>query len=142
MPLHRCFLVVVLVGPTLLFTLACSIAPQRRALSVAVSPSAAIAPSNGQVQFTATGTYNTSPTTLSPLTANWAVVDSAGAPTTAVTVTSDGLAQCGLGTSGVFTVGAWVLEFSKPPSATCNAITGFGNPCNDSVLGTAQLTCP
>lgn len=100
------------------------------------------APADGQVQFTATGTYNLTPTTVTPLQANWVVVDQAGQQTTAVTIDTNGLAECGSVASGDFTVGAWVIEFSKPPQAVCNVITAFGNPCGDSVLGTAQLTCP
>jgi hypothetical protein len=129
----------VLLGTAASITVGCSNIPQRQALSVTVSP--ATAPADGQVQFTATGTYNLPPTTVDPLQANWAVVDQAGQPTAAVSV-DNGLAQCSSAASGVFTVGAWVVEFSRPPAAVCNVVTAFGNPCGDSVIGFAQLTCP
>jgi hypothetical protein len=132
----------VLLGVAASIAVACSNIPQRQALSVTVSPSAVTAPADGQVQFTATGTYNLTPTTVTPLQANWVVVDQAGQHTTAVTIDGNGLAECGSVASGDFTVGAWVVEFSKPPNAVCLTVTAFGNPCGDSVIGFAQLTCP
>ena len=121
---------------------ACSSIPSRQALSLTVSPANVTAPADGQVQFTATATYSMPPTPVTPAPATWGVIDAAGAQTTAVTISSDGLAQCSSGAAGVFTVGAWILQFSKPPGAVCNVATPFGNPCGDSILTTTQLPCP
>jgi hypothetical protein len=124
-------------------TLACSsFSQQRQALSLTVSPATATAPVGGQVQFTAAASYNMPPTLVNPVQANWGVTDSAGALTTFVTVNSEGLAQCTSAASGTYTVGAWILEYSTPPSAVCSVATPYGNPCGDSILKTAQLTCP
>ncbi|MFZ0770336.1 MAG: hypothetical protein WCA49_01140 [Candidatus Sulfotelmatobacter sp.] len=138
---HGYFFWIVLLGVAASIAVACSNIPERQALTVTLSPSAATAPADGQVQFTATGTYNLPPTTVTPLQANWAVVDQAGAQTTAVTISANGLAQCTAAASGVFTVGAWVVEFSRPPGAVCLVVSPFGNPCGDSVIGFALLTC-
>jgi hypothetical protein len=137
---HKHLFGIILLGTVASICLACG--DNRRALSVTVSPAIVTAPVDGQVQFTATGTFSAAPTPVTPLQATWAVVDQSGLPTTAVTVSANGLAQCGSGTSGSFTVGAWVLEFSHPPNAVCLTVTAFGNPCDDSVIGFAQLTCP
>jgi hypothetical protein len=139
--LYFSFFWIILLGIAASIALGCSNIPQRQALSVTVSPAIVTAPADGQVQFAATGTYNLAPTTVDPLQANWAIVDQSGQPTVAVTV-DNGLAQCSSAASGVFTVGAWVVEFSKPPDVVCNVVTAFGNPCGDSVIGFAQLTCP
>jgi hypothetical protein len=122
--------------------LACSTPPQRQALTLTVSPATATGPADGQVQFTATATYNMAPTTVSPVQANWGVTDSSGALASVVTVGNNGLAQCTSAASGTYTVGAWILVYSKPPSVLCNVATPYGNPCGDSILQTARLTCP
>jgi hypothetical protein len=111
--------------------------------ALSVSPAAADARDypGGQVQFVATGTYQTAPVTVSPLQANWGVIQS-GEETTEVSITANGLAQCGSDAAGVYTVGAWVLLFATPPPVSCDVATPFGNPCGDSILATAQLTCP
>jgi hypothetical protein len=138
---HGYVLWIILLGLAASTTLACGNNPQRQALSVTLSPPSADA-QNGQAQFTATGTYNTPPMTVTPLQANWAVIDQFGNQTTAVSIDANGLAQCASGASGVYTVGAWVTQFSSPPKSACNIVSPFGNPCGDSVLGTAQLACP
>jgi hypothetical protein len=96
--------------------------------SVSVTPATADAHafSNGQVQFTAVGTYS-QPPSPSPLTQpGWSLSD----PSIA-TVSQSGLAQCTAGASGVVTVRA-----STP--APCS-----GTGCTAVLLsGTAQLTCP
>ncbi len=143
MPCYRYLVRMVLLAAIASIGLDCgSSNQQRQALSVTVTPSSVSAPADGQVQFTAAGTYNTAPAMVTPLQANWAVVDASGAQTTAVTISANGLAQCSSAASGSFTVGAWILEFSRPPGAVCNVATPFGNPCGDSVIGVAQLTCP
>jgi hypothetical protein len=76
--------------------------PQREIQSISISPSTADAQDypNGQVQFVATGAYNLAPITVTPLTANWAVNNSGLA--VPVSITTDGLAQCMAGASGVY----------------------------------------
>lgn len=139
MPRYRYFLWI----PSLAFigflTLSCG--AQRQAVSVTINPASAVA-QNGQAQFIATGTYNTSPNTVTPLQANWAVTVKNGGPTTDVSIGANGLARCVSAASGVYTVGAWVVKFSTPPSAMCLTISPFGEPCGDSVIGFAELTCP
>jgi hypothetical protein len=115
----------------------------RQALTVTVTPATATAAANGQIQFTAAGTFSSPPTMESPVQANWVVLNSDDSPTTAVTITSSGLAQCTSAAAGAYNVGAWIVQFSgNPPTPICNVISAYGNPCGDSVLGTAQLTCP
>jgi hypothetical protein len=124
-------------------TLACSTTPQRQALSLTVTPAAVTAPAKGQVQFTAAATYSLAPTSVNPAPATWAVANAAStALTTDVTIDSNGLAQCTSVASGTYTVGAWIPQFAKPPQVECEATTVFDNPCGDSLLRTAQLTCP
>ena len=119
-------------------TLACGTNAQRQIVSLSMSPSTAQGP---QVQFNATGTYTASPVTVTPLQATWVVVNDTGSRTTEVSINTNGLAQCNSGASGVYTVGAWVVLLG-PPKAVCSVLTAFGNPCGDSVIGFAQLTCP
>lgn len=106
--------------------------------SITVSPAVADAKNSpdGQVQFTATGFYNTQPSPVSPLLASWGVCQQ-NAPTTAVTVTQNGVAQCTSGATGTFSVFA-----QDPPNQEleCLAILACGGGC--MVAGTAQLTCP
>jgi len=103
--------------------------------SVTVTPATA----SGEAQFTATGYFTSMPSPVTPLQAIWgACIKTATTeqPTTAVTVSTNGLAQCVSGASGTFTV--WASSWN---SATCNVIT----PCNGgcaAITGTAQLTCP
>ncbi|MFZ0319719.1 MAG: hypothetical protein WAL56_11385 [Candidatus Sulfotelmatobacter sp.] len=123
-------------------TAACSSVPSRQALTLTLSPSNVTAPADGQVQFTATATYNMPPSPVTPAAATWGVIDGAGQHTTAVSIDNNGLAQCSSEASGVYTVGAWILQFSTPPDSVCNVATPFGNPCGDSILTTTQLTCP
>jgi hypothetical protein len=124
-------------------TLACSTIPERQALTLTVTPAAATAPSNGQVQFTAAATYNTTPTLVNPVQATWGVANSSGdALTKAVTIDGNGLALCTSAASGTYTVGAWIPQYAKPPQVECLVATVYGNPCGDSLLKTAQLTCP
>jgi hypothetical protein len=135
----------------LLLTLAASLAlacgasnnSQRQIESITVSPASADAQDypSGQVPFVATGAFTLAPTSVTPLQATWAAVGPDGL-TTDVTVTSNGLAQCASGASGTYTVGAWIVLLGHPPTPICNVISPFGNPCGDSVIGTAQLTCP
>ena len=109
-------------------------------MSVSISPTTADALDypNGQVPFTATGYYTSKPSPVTPFSATWGACDALGFSTTAVTVSSTGVAQCGSGTSGVFFV--WGYG-SDAVGGTCGAVTACGGGCG-RVTGTALLTCP
>lgn len=119
--------------------LACGSSSSRTLQSVAVSPATATA-QNGQFQFTATGYYNNAPTKVAPLSATWGACNQQ-TPTTDVTVTTSGLAQCASGASGTYTVWAFDTNPAAPGTAQCNSMTACGAGCG-RVTGTAQLTCP
>jgi hypothetical protein len=106
--------------------------------SVTLSPATADAQDydNGPVQFVATGHYSVSPRTATPLSAFWGTCYQ-NATTTAITVTSEGLAKCASGAVGIYTVWA---ENPPLPNAMCDATTACGGGC--FVVGSAQLTCP
>jgi len=110
----------------------------RQLQSVTLNPAIADAQdyAQGQVQFIATGYYNTSPLAVTPLSASWGTC-SQGASTSAITVTSGGLAQCATGAVGTYTVWAEDFPFS---GGGCGATTPCGGGC--FVVGSAQLTCP
>ena len=105
--------------------------------SIALSPATADARDypGGQVQFTATGFYNVDPKTVTPLTAGWGSCYQ-NAPTSAVSVSSAGLAQCASGAAGTYTV----FADDASGSVNCTAITACGGGCQ--VSGSARLTCP
>ncbi len=101
--------------------------------SVAVTPAAASA---SQAQFTATGAYNTMPTTADiTSTTTWCIGSSSGlcsadvAPIAEVTA---GLAQCAAGRSGTVTV------LAGQPSNHPGVNQGY----QLQPFGAAQLTCP
>lgn len=108
--------------------------------SITVTPAVADAKDypNGQVQFTATGYYSTNPKQGVPLTSpGWGSCYENN-PTSEVTVSPTGVAQCATGAVGTFTVWA-----DAPPNVNgpnCLAINACGGGC--FVAGTAQLTCP
>jgi hypothetical protein len=112
----------------------------RQLLSITLSPATADAANfpDGQVAFTATGTFNNAPHTVTPLTAGWGVCSN-NVATTAVTVSSEGVAKCAPGAVGTFTVLASDVPYPDG-GANCLAITPCGGGC--LVTGTAQLTCP
>jgi len=117
-------------------TLACGSSAARSIQSITISPATADAQDypGGQVPFTATGYFNTSPTRVAPLPAGWGVCFQ-NSPTTDVSVSTDGVAQCRVGAAGTYSVFA-----SDFPNPTCLAITPCGGGC--LVSGYAQLTCP
>jgi hypothetical protein len=111
-------------------------APTRQLLSVTITPDSGTAQGNpGQIQFVATGTYNTAPFTVTPLEANWGVMSF---PKSIATTTQNGMATCTQGSSGTTTIEAWV---QLTPSV-CNVIDSAGRPACGNVAGAAQLTCP
>jgi hypothetical protein len=104
--------------------------------SITISPATADAQDypGGKVQFIATGYYNAPPSPVSPLSATWGACYQ-NAPTSGISVSSNGLAQCTAGSVGTYTVFAY--DFPNP---SCLAITACGGGC--TVEGTAQLICP
>jgi hypothetical protein len=119
-------------------TLACGSGQEAHTLqTLTVSPATADAQqSGGEVQFTATGVFSTTPSPVTPLPASWAVC-SQNVPTPAASITSDGLAHCAAGASGTFAV---VASDYPNQSGACPANLGCGAGC--VVSGSAQLTCP
>jgi len=96
--------------------------------SVSVTPAVAEARNfpNGQVQFTAMGTYSQPPSPTPINQPNWSL-----SAANIATITQSGLAQCDPNASGVVTVRA-------STAAPCS-----GTGCTPAELsGTAQLTCP
>lgn len=101
--------------------------------SVTLSPATA----DGQAQFTATGYYNEPPSPVTPLTVTWGVCYQ-NAPTTEVSVSNAGFAQCASSASGTYTVWGYAMSGAPVCPLIVNACGGGG--CQ--VTGTAQLTCP
>lgn len=119
--------------------------------SITVNPASADAKDypSGQVPFLATGHYNSPPTTVTPLQANWAAVSeqivngvlTLGPVTTAVSIDHTGVAQCAAGAAGTYAVIAWDLQ-DPTLKVTCASMTDFGEPGCNAAQATAQLTCP
>ena len=109
----------------------------RQLLSVTITPPAATAPgsSGDQVQFIATGHYNTEPFTLTPLNATWGTTSY---PQQLASTTQNGLATRVEGASGTTTVEAWV----QINPSVCELIDSAGRPGCGNVWSSAQLTCP
>jgi len=107
--------------------------------SVTISPATADAQNypDGQVPFIATGYYTTPPLQVTPLTATWGACYQ-GNPTSGVSVSPKGLAQCSAGAVGTYTVWAFAPSNAGICPLFVNACGGGG--CQ--VTGTAQLTCP
>ena len=89
---------------------------------------------NQQVPFTATGYYVNPTHTVTPQSAAFAACQN-GVPVNDVSVTTMGVAQCGTGASGAYSIDAW--DASNP---ACAAMTACGGGC--TIEATAKLTCP
>lgn len=102
--------------------------------TITLSPATADAGSyaGGMVPFVATGVYVHPTHAVTPQPAMWGVCQQ-GAPTTDVSVTKAGVAQCVSGASGAYTVFAYQMT-------NCTALLACGGGC--TVVGTAQLSCP
>jgi len=101
--------------------------------SITVNPAQADAkecPSG--VQFVATGIYIDPPQTVTPQSAYW-VACQQGQPTSEVSVTPKGLAQCASGATGTYSINAF-------DAGMCEAVNPCGTSC--TIYGSAQLTCP
>jgi hypothetical protein len=103
--------------------------------SITISPATAIAGGlPGQtVQFTATGHYSAAPYAVTPQPATWGACYQ-NAPTTEVTVTSTGAAQC-VGAGGP-TDDYSIFAFDQ---TNFNLLAACGGGC--TIVGTAQLSC-
>lgn len=125
------------------FALACGVSQPRLLESVALSPTSADAQNypGGMVQFTATGTYNKSPSPVAPLSATWGACDVTGANTSEVFVSSSGVAQCASGAAGTYTVWAFDVVVIPGKSACPEIVNSCGVGCGQ-VTGFALLTCP
>jgi hypothetical protein len=112
------------------FALSCGASShgQGQLQSITLSP----ATGEGEEQFVATGYYIHPSYTETPQPATWGACYQ-GAPTSEVSVTSGGVAQCASGATGTYTVFAY--DVSNPACET--AI----NACGDGGCS-AQLTCP
>jgi hypothetical protein len=118
-----------------IITLACGspTSPTPILQRVNINPPAA----EGQAQFTALGFYEPPNPAPVVLTATWDACYQ-NEPTTEVTVSSAGFAQCGVGASGTYTV------FGSAPSGApvCPEFVALCGGGGCQVAGTAQLNCP
>jgi hypothetical protein len=115
--------------------------PTHQLQSITLSPATADAQDypNGEVPFVASGHYNIAPLTVTPLSATWGTCYQF-ASTSAISVTTSGMAQCASGASGTYTVWANDPAQLGPGVYSCTAETACGGGC--MVQGSAQLTCP
>jgi hypothetical protein len=123
------------------FALSCGASQgQNQLQSITLSPATADAQNypDGQVQFTATGYYGNPSHTVTPLSATWSACQE-NMPTTAVTVTKAGAAQCANGATGTYSVFAADPD-TRSGVLNCPATNACGGGC--IIVGTAQLTCP
>jgi hypothetical protein len=111
----------------------------RQMQSLTVTPASADAQAfpGGKVQFTAMGTFNIAPTTVTSPPVLWSIGSPFGSPPAnmpAATVDSTGLAQC----NGF--VGTVLVEATAPtePEIPLLQMTSM----TTTVSGTAQLVCP
>jgi hypothetical protein len=128
-------IVIAAMGWLIVFSTACgSSSTQNRVLtSMSVSPANADASNfaNGQVQFTATGTFTMPPspapvTFTAPYSGSWLSSDS-----NIATISQQGLAQCVSGASGSVTI-----------NAVASSNSAHGTQMSTAVQGTATLNCP
>jgi|SRR5437899_2467722 len=137
MPQRKILATVLFAAALVLETVGCGMSSSNRVLqSIAVNPATADAQNfpNGQVQFTATGTFSKPPspspvTFVAPYSGQW-FVDPAFA-TIVGTGTGTATFQCVAGASGTTTV-----------RATASANSALGTQMSIAVNGTATLTCP
>lgn len=148
MSLHRSIVCIAFLGFAAWIALACGSSPKLQ--SITVSPASADAQNypNGEVPFVATGHYNSSPTTVTPLQANWGAAlfqneNGTMVPTNeAVSVDTNGVAQCGANASGTYSIAASVQLPYSGPALPCPPPAYSNEASCPSVVGTAQLTCP
>lgn len=121
-------------------TVACGSNPVKHAVqSLAITPPTADARNfpDGQVQFEAAAYYDSQPSPVTGVQATWGACYQ-DAPTTAITVSPNGLAQCATGSSGTYNI--WAFVTTSAPACP-NYVTACGaGGCQ--ITGTAKLTCP
>ncbi len=148
MSLLRYIVCIVLLSFAAWIALACG--SSRKLLSITVSPASADAQGyrNGEVPFVATGHYNSSPVTVTPLQANWGAAlfqseNGTMVPTNgAVSVDANGVAKCGTSASGTYSIAASVQLPYSGPALPCPSPVYSNEAACPNVVGTAQLTCP
>ncbi len=130
------FSLALLLAASLALSCGASSNPNSQLQSITITPltASALAP-NGQVQFTATGHYNTPPYTVTPQPAFWGACYQS-APTTAVSVTSSGLAACVTPDDPTVEYSVFAFDSTNPG---CNLTNACGGGC--TIAGTAQLIC-
>jgi hypothetical protein len=127
------------------FTLSCGASQSQGQLqAITLNPATADAQAypHGQVQFIATGYYVNPSRTVTPLSVTWVACQQSmplNVPTTAISVTQEGVAQCASGATGTYLVSA-----TDPSGSLGTYSCPAGNSCGGGcmVVGTAQLTCP
>jgi len=133
------FFVLVLAGS--LAALSCGAGQSQSQLqAMSLNPAVADAKDypNGLVQFTATGYYVHPTHTVTPQSASWVACQN-NAPTNDVSVTNLGVAQCGAGASGTYSIDAW-NSLTGSGIYNCPAQNACGGGC--TIEATAQLICP
>ena len=136
------FVLLLAVLPIAIFS-ACGSSP-RMLQSVSLSPATADA-QGSPVQFTATGYFDQQPSPQKLTAPSWGACNpnQPYLPTTAVSVSADGLAQCATGAVGTYTV--WAVG-ERGGDSCGTAGSDPANPCGGAgscqVTGTAQLKCP
>jgi hypothetical protein len=119
-------------------TLACGSSHPRVPSSVTVTPATADAQDfpDGAVQLTATGYFSTMPSPVSPLSVTWKACNSS-----AISVSTGGVARCNAGAVGTYSISAASYYHSN---SQCQAMLACGSVGADcfAVYGVAQLTCP
>lgn len=148
MSCHRFIVSSPFLGLAACIALACG--SNRKLESITVTPASKDAKNypNGQVPFVATGQYTSSPTTVTPLQANWGAAlfqneNGVMVPTNgAVSVDANGVAQCSANASGTYFIAASVQLPYSGPALPCPAPAYSNQAWCPSVVGIAQLTCP
>jgi hypothetical protein len=146
--LRRYIVCIIFLGLVAWIALACG--SSRKLQSITVSPASADARDypNGEVPFVATGHYNSSPMTVTPLQANWGAAlfrneNGTMVPTNrAVSVDTNGVAQCSANASGTYSIAASVQLPYSGPALPCPSPAYSNEASCPNVVGTAQLTCP
>jgi hypothetical protein len=114
--------------------LACGTSPHTLK-AISISPATA----EGQGQFTAIGYYSSAPSPVKSLPATWGACTQGWQPTSEVSVSSNGLAQCSAAASGTYTV--FAFENIDGPASCALSVACGPTPCG-TISSTAKLTCP
>jgi hypothetical protein len=125
--------------------LSCGSGSQHQLENISMAPVFADAQQypGGQVPFVVTGYYNTAPMTVTPIPAKYGACSHPPPPvlptsTTEVSVSTSGVAQCGVGANGFYLI--WANAPLPNGTYSCPSDNGCGTGC--VLAATAQLTCP